>query len=308
MLSAAGNSGPAPTTIIAPADAAGLIAVGAVDADGIVTGFSSRGPTADLRIKPDVCARGFSNWVVTPGTPDQYEQGSGTSYATPMVAGTAALLLQANPGLTPFTMRALLTSTATRAATPDNDYGYGIVRGLDAAGLFCSCHDVDGDGSFDRACGGDDCDDAAAAVHPGKAEVCDGADDDCDGTLFAGEEDVDRDAALACADDCDDGDAFVRPGAPEICDDGVDNDCNGQTDGDDAACPAPSGPEPLLDGGADGGGSVAGGASCDCRLSAGPRATVCPWLAPLVVTWTIRRRSIASRDYGLGRTQSRARK
>jgi serine protease AprX len=246
VLSAAGNDGPGPSTLGAPADAAGLITVGAVNADGVVTNFSSRGPTADMRIKPDVCARGRANWVVQPGSTTAYEQGNGTSYATPMVAGVAALLLQAYPDLTPAEMSALLTSTATNASMPDNDYGYGIVRGYDAAGLYCTCRDVDGDKFFDLECGGTDCDDADAAVNSSGTEVCNGHDDDCDGALFEGEEDADGDGALACDDDCDDSDANVRPGALEICDDDVDNDCDGNIDGADDDCGQPStDPDPV---------------------------------------------------------------
>ena len=71
----------------------------------------------------------------------------------------------------------------------------------------------------------DDCDDSDAAVNPGATEVCDGADNDCDGVLFTGEDDADGDGGLACADDCDDTNADIYTGAPELCD-GLDNDCD----------------------------------------------------------------------------------
>jgi hypothetical protein len=82
------------------------------------------------------------------------------------------------------------------------------------------------------ATGPEDCDDGDAAVSPEATEVCDGLDNDCDGTLAADEGDADGDGFRAC-DDCDDGDARRAPGAPEACD-GVDNDCDGvgETDGD----------------------------------------------------------------------------
>jgi MYXO-CTERM domain-containing protein len=242
MVAAAGNAGPEPTTLGAPADADGLIAVGAVGADGVVTDFSSRGPTADGRIKPDVSARGAEDWVVVPGSVDQYEQGNGTSYAAPLVAGVVALLKQAYPALGPSEMHALLTSTATQAAAPDNAIGYGIVRGYEAAGLYCTCHDVDADGVFDVACGGTDCDDGDSSVAPGFEESCNGVDDDCDGALGPDEEDGDGDGQLPCDGDCDDADSDVASGTAEDCADGVDNDCDGDKDGDDDDCEIPGQP------------------------------------------------------------------
>ncbi len=103
-----------------------------------------------------------------------------------------------------------------------------------------------------------DCDDADAAVSPGAAELCNGIDDDCDGSTDEGDATdattwyVDADADgyggarlhvdaceapsgyVADATDCDDGDAAVFPGATELCN-GVDDDCDGDLDEDDAA-------------------------------------------------------------------------
>ena len=101
----------------------------------------------------------------------------------------------------------------------------------------------DGDGYNDAACGGNDCDDGDFFVNPGVAEVCDdGVDNNCDGNIDEGcsscpDADGDGYEDAACGGtDCDDGNFFVNPGAVEICDDGIDNDCNGDIDGDDAAC------------------------------------------------------------------------
>jgi serine protease AprX len=121
--------------IIAPADGPSVIAVGAVDSAGRIASFSSPGPSADGRIKPDVCAWGVSNWIAANGTDgsDAYTRGSGTSYATPLVAGVVALLLEAHRDWTPAQVRAALTGTAGNAASPDNDYGWGIVNAAAAA-------------------------------------------------------------------------------------------------------------------------------------------------------------------------------
>ncbi len=110
--------------------------------------------------------------------------------------------------------------------------------------------DVDADGFGDRFAVGQmrcdmpvdlvadatDCDDANAARFPEAPEVCNGVDDDCDGTIAADENaDGDSDGALDCAD-CDPASALAFPGAPEVCDDGVDQDCDGA---DLAPCEVP---------------------------------------------------------------------
>ncbi len=78
-----------------------------------------------------------------------------------------------------------------------------------------------------------DCDDTDAATHPGAEEVCDGADNDCDGVLPDDETvDADGDGSPLCAD-CDDTDAATHPGAEEVCD-GLDNDCDGAVPADEA--------------------------------------------------------------------------
>ncbi len=135
VVNAAGNERNDPWGhIIAPADGFKVIAVGAVNSRGELASFSSPGPTYDGRIKPEVCAMGVNVWLAdAEGSRLTYGAGSGTSFATPLVAGVVALLLQAHPDWTPDDVRRALTSTASRSSNPDNDYGWGIVNAGAAA-------------------------------------------------------------------------------------------------------------------------------------------------------------------------------
>jgi serine protease AprX len=141
VVVAAGNSGDQPGTINAPGTARGAITVGAVSDfsspvgtdrhdDGIwLAAFSSRGPTSDGRAKPDLAAPGVSVTAAKAGTVNGYVTLSGTSMATPYVAGAAVLMRQAAPSATPADIRAALTGSAldVGAAGGDNDYGAGLI-------------------------------------------------------------------------------------------------------------------------------------------------------------------------------------
>lgn len=111
-----------------PADGFDVLAVGAVDLQGKVVGFSSRGPTYDGRIKPDLMALGMNVVVADAGSENAYIPMNGTSMASPLVAGVAVLLLQAFPNATARQIIEALRKTASLADSPDNDYGYGIVN------------------------------------------------------------------------------------------------------------------------------------------------------------------------------------
>jgi serine protease AprX len=138
---ASGNAGPGSRTVGAPGAAADVITVGAVDRSDRVARFSSRGPTADGRIKPDVCLPGtdiVSARAVdsSQGQPvsDRYTAMSGTSMATPHASGLAALLLQAQPDLTPAQVKSVLMETALDVGDDQNAQGAGRVRGEVALG------------------------------------------------------------------------------------------------------------------------------------------------------------------------------
>ncbi len=113
-----------------PADGDSVIAVGATTLSGAKASFSSFGPTADGRIKPDVSAPGAGVTVAVGAS--GYGTTNGTSFSAPLVTGVVALMLEANPRLTPIQVRDILRATASQASAPDNRLGWGIVN-ADAA-------------------------------------------------------------------------------------------------------------------------------------------------------------------------------
>jgi subtilisin family serine protease len=132
VCAAAGNAGPGTSTVGSPGCARWVITIGAVDDADNVTNFSSRGPTADGRIKPDIVFPGDGivaaqangtqlGAVVEPG----YVRLSGTSMATPHAAGSVALLLQAKPDLTPNQVKWALLTTALELEENPNAQGSG---------------------------------------------------------------------------------------------------------------------------------------------------------------------------------------
>jgi serine protease AprX len=93
--------------------------------------FSSRGPTADGRIKPDLWAPGVRIMSARGGS--GYELVSGTSFATPFVAGVAALMLEANPGLGPSRIKSILMKSSQKwSPTKSNETGKGRLQAYDA--------------------------------------------------------------------------------------------------------------------------------------------------------------------------------
>ena len=132
LCNSMGNSGPGPLSLSPPADAFNILAVGNVNSTGTISSSSSRGPTFDGRIKPEVCAMGSSTFSASSSGDQSYTTASGTSLSTPLVAGAACLLIEARPTFPPALIRLALMETADNAATPDNNYGWGILD-VDAA-------------------------------------------------------------------------------------------------------------------------------------------------------------------------------
>jgi len=127
-ITSAGNTGTSATWSIiqTPADGDSVIAVGAVSSDSSLASWSSRGPTADNRTKPEVTAQG--NNVRVALSNGGYGSGTGTSYAAPMVAGIVCQMLQKGPSLTPAQVTSILKQTAHNSGSPNNSRGWGIVN------------------------------------------------------------------------------------------------------------------------------------------------------------------------------------
>jgi len=121
----AGNSGSQPWHKIGiPADADSILAVGAVDTLQQPASFTSVGPSADGRVKPDVAAMGKGTAVVDVG--GNVVNGNGTSFSCPIIAGMSACLWQAFPNATNMQIREAIIKSASQYYNPDTLLGYGI--------------------------------------------------------------------------------------------------------------------------------------------------------------------------------------
>ncbi|ELR72554.1 putative exported serine protease, subtilase family protein [Fulvivirga imtechensis AK7] len=125
IVASAGNEGNKSWRYITtPADVESILAVGSVNSTGEVSSFSSRGPTADGRVKPDVMALGSGTTVINES--GMISKGTGTSFAAPLITGLAAGIWQAYPELTNYELMDLIKSIGSHADIPDNSYGHGI--------------------------------------------------------------------------------------------------------------------------------------------------------------------------------------
>ena len=129
-------------TIDSPGDARLPVTVASLDKDLGLAIYSSRGYTSDMRVKPDVATIGSSIMAPDAATQDGYTSKSGTSMATPLMAGIAALMVQANPDITPTEFKDIIAAHSVEReivllddpgfndcslleTRPDNEFGYG---------------------------------------------------------------------------------------------------------------------------------------------------------------------------------------
>ena len=110
--------------IVFPSDVEDVLAVGAVDFDGNYTSFSSSGPTADGRIKPDVVALGRN--VATFNDRNSISPVNGTSFSAPLISGFAAALWGKYPDLTNKELKELIIRSCSNLNSPDTLVGYGV--------------------------------------------------------------------------------------------------------------------------------------------------------------------------------------
>lgn len=120
----AGNSGDPWQYIIAPSDGDSILGVAAVNADGERASFSSRGPSSDGRIKPDVAAQGQATVLIRSN--GLVSTGNGTSFSSPVMAGLATCLWQKHRDMTNYDIIKAIRRTASQYHSPDSLLGYGI--------------------------------------------------------------------------------------------------------------------------------------------------------------------------------------
>lgn len=107
-----------------PADAIDIISVAAMNKDSLIAPFSSYGPSADGRVKPDITSVGWDTWVVT--SYGSIVQGNGTSFSGPVIAGLSACLWQSLPHLNSIELMQVIREHGHKYNNPDTDFGYGI--------------------------------------------------------------------------------------------------------------------------------------------------------------------------------------
>ena len=114
-----------------PADADSILSVGAVNKDGAIARFSSYGPSADGRVKPEVCAMGEGTSLISPAN-NTVITSNGTSFACPLIAGMAASLWSALPQATNMEIREMIIRSCDKYSQPHEQYGYGIPNAWEA--------------------------------------------------------------------------------------------------------------------------------------------------------------------------------
>ena len=146
VVNSAGNEGNSAWNYIsAPADAASVLSIGAVNASGVIASFSSYGPTSDGRIKPDVCAQGASVYIIN--TSGNIATSNGTSFSSPVLTGVITCLWQAFPEKTNAEIIQFVKESSHLYTSPSSQEGYGIPNFQTVYNLLSiSSEDLDGDG------------------------------------------------------------------------------------------------------------------------------------------------------------------
>jgi len=125
VVNSAGNEGATPWKYIGvPADADSILTIGAISYMGAVVSFSSKGPSSDGRLKPNVVAVGLNSALIDAG--GDVTTNSGTSFSSPITAGLVACLWQAKPELSNIELFNIIEESASHYNNPDTAYGYGI--------------------------------------------------------------------------------------------------------------------------------------------------------------------------------------
>lgn len=155
VVTAMGNEGPGESTLGVPADGRRVVSVGAVDMRRMLAYFSSWGPTGDGRIKPDVVALGVGTACGASAGPHVYARVNGTSLSTPLAAGLAALLVEAEPTWGPDSIASAMRRSGDRREAPTNTMGWGVPDGVRALRIPDARPQVIGVAWADSSVGGD---------------------------------------------------------------------------------------------------------------------------------------------------------
>ncbi|MEL6842045.1 MAG: S8 family serine peptidase, partial [Bacteroidota bacterium] len=137
----AGNEGSHPWRhITAPCDADSVLCIGSVDRYTKHSLFSSIGPSADGRVKPDVVAMGSMTTVASPN--NRISRSNGTSFSGPLIAGFVACLVEAHPKRSNMEIIQAVRLSGDQYVFPDEKYGYGIPNATFADSLLANVENL----------------------------------------------------------------------------------------------------------------------------------------------------------------------
>lgn len=127
----------------APSDGDSVLGIGAVDGSGNYASFSSHGPSYDGRVKPDVAAQGSGVCIADPFA-GGFSFGGGTSFSSPILAGMATCLWQANPSMNNMQIADAIRQSASQYSDPDEMLGFGIPDFIQANNILTLIDDFEG--------------------------------------------------------------------------------------------------------------------------------------------------------------------